>query len=372
MNKTNIDQALAALADALKSQEPDSFLTSPKEFVKKIPFRSLSGDHINGGKVQNFASAGITDQASKQQLLLNDDGVHITSLTVNSIETLNVSGTVSASIVKTDVLEAKEIRADIKFDKDVPIVFSGKNLEGKGLLWAGQGNTKQFIYASNPDRFFVSENLDFARGKSITVNNIKLIDDKELGPTITKSNLREVGRLNGLIVDGSVSLGQYVYFDNNTNRLGIGTEDPAAAFSVAEDGVEVVIGTKDSTKGYIGTHASNSLDIVTDNTSRINVSAGGNIQLGNTKLPPVQVSVHGKMAIRVSTPDPEVDLHVNGSVKFNNRLQKYDRNYPTAGSYNEGDIVWNIEPKMNTYVGWVCIQTGSPGIWAPFGKIGNS
>jgi hypothetical protein len=68
MNKTNIDQALAALADALKSQEPDSFLTSPKEFVKKIPFRSLSGDHINGGKIQNFASTGISDTATKQQL----------------------------------------------------------------------------------------------------------------------------------------------------------------------------------------------------------------------------------------------------------------------------------------------------------------
>jgi hypothetical protein len=372
MNKTNIDQALAALADALNSQEPDSFLTNPKEFVKKIPFRSLSGDHINGGKVQNFASAGITDQASKQQLLLKDDGVHITSLTVDNIENLSINGTVSASVVKADVLEAKEIRADIKFDKDVPIVFAGKNIEGKGLLWAGQGNTKQFIYAANPDRFFVSENLDFARGKGITVNNIKLIDDKELGPTITKSNLREVGKLNGLIVDGSMSLGQYIYFDSNTNRLGIGIEDPAGAFSVAEDGVEVVIGTKDSTKAYIGTHASNSLDIITDNNSRINISAGGNIQMGNPKLPPVQVAVHGKMSIRVSTPDPEVDLHVNGSIKFNNRLQKYDRNHPTAGSYNEGDIVWNIEPKMNTYVGWVCIQTGSPGIWAPFGKIGNS
>ena len=372
MNKTNIDQALAALADALKGQDPDSFLTSPKEFIKKIPFRSLSGDHINGGKVQNFASAGITDQASKQQLLLKDDGVHIASLTVDHIQDLNVTGTVTAGVIKTDVLEVKEIKADITFEKDIPIVFSGKNLEGKGLLWAGNGHTKQFIFASNPDRFFVSENLDFARGKSITVNNIKLIDDTELGPTITKSNLKEVGRLNGLIVDGSLSIGQYVYFDSNTNRLGLGTDEPAAAFSVAEDSVEVVIGTKDSTKGYIGTYASNALDIVTDNTSRINISAGGNIQLGNNKLPPVQVSVHGKIAVRVSTPDPEVDLHVNGSIKFNNRLQKYDKNYPTAGSYNEGDIIWNIEPRMNTYVGWICIQTGSPGIWAPFGKIGNS
>jgi hypothetical protein len=372
MNKTNIDQALAALADALKSQEPDSFLTSPKEFIKKIPFRSLSGDHINGGKIQNFASTGISDTATKQQLTVSDNGVQIANLIVNHIENLSVSNALTATSIKTDILEVKEIRADIKFEKDAPIVFSGDNLEGKGLLWTGKGHTKQFIFASNPDRFFSSENIDLARGKSITVNNIKLFDERELGPTITKSNLREVGRLNGLIVDGDVSIGQYLMFNNDTNRLGLGTDSPNAALSVCEDGIEVVVGTRDSVRGYIGTHASHSLDIVTDNSARITIAAGGNIQLGNPKLLPVQVSVHGKLSVRVSTPDPEVDLHVAGSVKFGNRLQRVDRNYPTAGSYNQGDIVWNSEPMINQYVGWVCVQAGTPGLWEPFGKIGNS
>jgi hypothetical protein len=372
MNKTNIDQALAALADALKSQEPDSFLTSPKEFIKKIPFRSLSGDHINGGKIQNFASTGIGDTATKQQLTVSDNGVQIANLIVNHIENLTVADTLTATSIKTDILEVKEIRADIKFEKDAPIVFSGKSIEGKGMLWSGQGNTKQFIFAANPDRFFSSENIDLARGKSITINNIKLVDEQELGPTVTKSNLREVGRLKGLIVDGSVSIGQYLIFNNDTNRLGLGTESPNAAFSVAEDNVEVVIGTRDSVRGYIGTYASNALDIVTDNAARIIISAGGSIQLGNPKLPPVQVSVHGKLAVRVSTPDPEVDLHVAGAVKFGNRLQRVDISYPTAGSYNQGDIVWNSEPRINQYVGWICVQAGAPGLWEPFGKIGNS
>jgi hypothetical protein len=368
----NINNILAALGDEIngiaQKGAPD-----PKEIARKLPFRSLTGDHINGGKIQNFSSSGITDKSTGEQLTLTDNGVAVKKFSEGFVVNGNIQAEdAQVKILKAEVIQADNIVGKIEYANDVPIIFSGKDIEGKGILWSGQGNTKQFIYAANPDRFFISENLDFARGKSITVNSIKLIDDKELGPTITKSNLREVGRLNGLIVDGSVAIGQYIYFDNNTNRLGVGTEEPAAAFSVAEDGVEVVIGTKDSTKGYIGTHASNSFDLVTDNTSRINISAGGNIQLGNPKLPPVQVAVHGKMSIRVSTPDPEVDLHVNGSIKFNNRLQKYDRNYPTAGSYNEGDIVWNIEPKMNTYVGWVCIQTGSPGIWAPFGKIGNS
>jgi len=362
---SNLNNILSALGDELNGIANQS-APDPKEIARKLPFRSLTGDHINGGKIQNFSSFGIADTAAKTQLTVSNDGVHVTALTADRIENLTISGT-----LKTKILEVEEIRADIKFEKDVPVVFSGDNLDGKGLLWAGKGNTKQFIFASNPDRFFVSENIDFARGKSITVNNIKLIDETEIGPTVVKSNLREVGRLKGLIVDGNVVLDQYVFYDNATSRLGIGTDQPNGAVSVAEDGIEVIIGTKEA-RGYVGTFASNGLDIITDNTARISVGAGGNIQLGNPKLAPVQVSVHGKLSVRVATPDPEVDLHVNGSIKFNNRLQKYDRTYPTTGFYNEGDIVWNNQPKMNSYVGWVCIQAGDPGLWAPFGKIGHS
>jgi hypothetical protein len=366
MSKNNIDQALAALADALKGIELNSSLDY-KEIARKFPLRSLSGDHINGGKIQNFASAGIADLSTNTQLTITNDGVHVTNLKVDNLEKLSVSGT-----IKAKTLEVDELKAEIKFEKDQPIVFSSDNLEGKGLLWSGKGNTKQFIFASNPDRFFVSENIDFARGKSISINNIKLIDEKELGPTIIKSSLQQVGRLKGLIVDGDLTLDQYIVYNSSTNRLGLGTEDPNAALSIAEDGIEVIVGTKNSVRGFIGTHASNDFDIVTDNTARISISSSGNITLGNTKISPVQISVHGKMAIKVSTPDPEVDLHVNGSVKFNNRLQKVDRSYPSSGSYNAGDIVWNSEPRINQYVGWICVQAGSPGIWEPFGKIGNS
>jgi hypothetical protein len=59
---------------------------------------------------------------------------------------------------------------------------------------------------ANPGRFFVSETIDLAKGKGISVNNVKVIDDTELGSTVTKSNLREVGRLKGLIVDGGYQL----------------------------------------------------------------------------------------------------------------------------------------------------------------------
>ena len=357
---SNLNNILAALGDELnglaQTAQPDV-----KEIARKIPFRSLTGDHLKGGTVQNFASTGIKDSATSTQLTVDDQGVHAKTLTVEHIENLTVSGT-----LKTKILVVDELRADIKFEKDLPITFSGDSLDGKGLLWAGQGHTKQFIFTSNPDRFFMSENLDFARGKTITVNNIKLIDEKELGPTITKSNLREVGHLKGLIVDGNMRIDQYIVYNSETNRLGLGIEDPNSALSIAEDGVEVVIGTKDSVRGYIGTHASNNFDIVTDSTTRISIESGGNIVLGS---PVNKVTVLGILGINVNNPDPRTSLHVNGSIKFNNKIHLSDTASPTSGHFTAGDIVWNSEPSSGRFVGWVCINQGSPGLWSGFGRI---
>jgi hypothetical protein len=369
MNKKNLEQALAALSDALTSQEPESLLNDPLVFVSRLPKRSLSGDHIYQGKILGFSSAGITDQASKEQILVKDDFVSISSLAIGSIEgDLKVTGDVTARTIKADVLEVKELKADIKFEKDSNIPFNGAN---KGLIWTGLKTTKQFIFAAEPDRFFSSETVDVAKGKAFSINGIKIIDDQELGSTITKSNLREVGRLRGLIVDGSMSINNYLYYNASSDRLGLGTEEPNASFSVAEDAIEVMLGTRDSVRGIAGTFASHAFDLVTDNTTRIGIAANGDIQLGNTKQPPIQVSVHGKLSVRVNMPDPEVDLHVNGAIKFNGKLHKYAATHPVAGAYNTGDIVWNTEPKVNNFVGWVCVQAGDPGIWAPFGKIGT-
>ena len=357
---SNINNILAALGDELngiaQSAAPD-----PKDIARRLPLRSLTGDHISGGKIQNFSSTGIADTATRNQLTVNDNGVHVSVLTVDKIENLTING-----ILKTRVLEVDEIRADIKFEKDIPITFSGDNLDGKGMLWAGKGNTKQFIFASNPDRFFVSEDIDLARGKSLSVNNIKIIDDKELGPTITKSNLREVGRLKGLIVDGGVVIDQYIVYDSATNRLGLGIENPNAALSIAEDGVEVVIGTSLGAKGYIGTHASHNLEIVTDNTPRIVIEAGGNIVAGSNNS---KITLLGTVGVNVNNPDTRTALDVNGAIKFNNKLHLSGNEAPTSGVFNIGDIVWNNNPQPGRFVGWVCTKEGSPGLWSGFGRL---
>lgn len=275
------------------------------------------------------------------------------------------------------IKDLAELLTDILGKKDesetqgnnAPIIFSGDALDGKGLLWAGNGYTKQFIFSSAPDKFFSSENIDLAKGKNISINNLPVISEQALGNSVTKSNLKEVGRLKGLIVDGSAILAEYFYFDNSTNRLGIGTETPKKVLDIVENNVEILIGEADPNVGFIGTFNSQDFQIHTDSISRISVSAGGNITLGNANFGPTHVNVLGKLTVNVNTPDNRAALHVNGAIKYNGKIHISSTSAPSGGAYIEGDICWNTEPHPGGHVGWICVRAGNPGLWHPFGRI---
>ncbi len=255
---------------------------------------------------------------------------------------------------------------DSNFSNNIQFI---DNIEGKGLLWHGRGYNKQLIFAINPDRFFLSENLDLAREKYISINNLPVLSQSELGNSVTKSSLREVGRLKGLLVDGSVSINNYLFYDANTDRLGIGTDNPKKVLNLIEENVEIVIGASESNVGCIGTFSSQNFEIHTDSVPRITVEAGGNITLGHIATGPVHVNVLGKLTVNVNNPDQRASLHVNGAIKFNNKLHLSGTCPPSGGSFSEGDIVWNSEPNPGGHIGWVCIKAGNPGIWNPFGRI---
>jgi len=252
---------------------------------------------------------------------------------------------------------------------EFPYIIIKGDIDGKGILWSGKGHNKQFIFNSNPDRFFVSENIDLAKGKYLSINNIKLIDEKELGPTVTKSSLREVGHLKGLIVDGGLSVNQYLVYDSISDRLGLGTDQPKAAVNIIDQNVDIVIGAEGTNTARIGTYNYTDLELGTDNTARIQIKAGGNVVIGNPSVGDTKVTIIGSLGINVNNPDPRSTLHVNGALKFNDKLHLSGNEPPSSGSFNEGDIVWNSSPQAGKSIGWVCVQPGNPGIWNGFGRI---
>jgi len=111
---------------------------------------------------------------------------------------------------------------------NIPHIKFYHPITGKGMLWAGKDYTKQFVYQEQGENIFSSENIDLSKNKSYKIDNEVVLSSTELGTGITKSNIREVGRLKGLVVDGSLSVNNYLIYDANTDRLGIGTEEPNA------------------------------------------------------------------------------------------------------------------------------------------------
>jgi len=372
MAENNLDKAIAYLGSSLQTLVQQA--NGPVDLDNlhtKILKRSLTGDHILGGTIVNFASTGIKDQATSQQLTIKDSGIEIKSLTVDSVKgNLSVENTLTVNTIKVDVLEVREIKTDLKFGQGASLevtVTGGETLVGKGMLLKGQGSTKQLIFSINPDKFVSTENFELLKDREYRIDGTPVLSATALGMGITKSNLREVGRLRGLIVDGGVNLGQYVFYNDSTNRFGIGIESPNAGLSVCEDGVEVILGTKDQSRGIIGTFANVPFDIVTDNTARMSVGSSGNITFNSS-----EVILNGKLAIGVRTRDSRVDLHVAGAIKYQDHIHQYLNGVPDSGTYTRGDIAWNTEPDVGRCVGWVCVRAGSPGTWMPFGEIKQS
>ena len=374
MSKTPIDQALETLATALKELEPKALEIDYRQVVSALPLRALSGNHINGGVIRNFASSGIKDTATDTKLTVTNDGVTVENLAVSSINsdvTLEKSLTVNG-LIKAERLEVNEIQADLRLERSTPLEFKAtkdSGLAGKGLLFSGQGYTKQFIFSTTPDRFFSTEAIDLAKDRAYFIDGVKVLDGATLGSSVQKSNLKEVGRLRSLTVDGDLHVSNSLHFSSSSQRLGIGTDMPNSAVSIFDNNVELTLGGSNSARGVIGTFTHSDLEIVTDNLARITIGSNGNVAFGAATTGPTQVTVYGKVSVGVNVPDPTVDLHVAGPVKFNGNLQSSGTQPPAFGNYTPGDIVWNSAPTPGGWIGWVCIGAGSPGQWRPFGQI---
>jgi hypothetical protein len=372
MAENNLDKALAYLGSSLNTLVTQA--NGPVDLDNlhtRILKRSLTGDHLMGGTIVNFASTGIKDEATSQQLTIKDSSVEIKNLTVGAVKgNLSIENTLTANTIKVDVLEVREIKTDLKFGQGASLevtVTGVETLVGKGMLLKGQGSTKQLIFSVNPDKFVSTEHFELLKDREYRIDGTPVLSATALGTGVVKSNLREVGRLRGLIVDGGFNLDQYVFYNNTTNRFGVGIENPNAGLSVCEDGVEVMLGTKDQSIGIVGTYASVPFEIVTDSTARITVGSSGNITFNSS-----EVVLNGKLAIGVRTRDSRVDLHIAGPIKYQDHIHQYLNGVPDSGTYTRGDIAWNTEPDVGRCVGWVCVRAGSPGTWMPFGEIKQS
>ena len=164
------------------------------------------------------------------------------------------------------------------------ITFAGSSLNdvnGKGITWTDGGKSKNF--ALKDSKLWTDTDFNLAEEKTYQINDVTLLSFNELGSTVVKSNLRQLGTLKSLKVSGNAEIGQFAVFNSDLNRLGINTESPGAAIGINEYGVEMLFGGSPEKKAIIGTYSNDNLEIITDNTKRITVFNNGDVR------------VHGKL-----------------------------------------------------------------------------
>ena len=368
MNNDQIDLSkLKAGLDALYSTVEGIATLEIKP--EPISHRSLSGDHIRGGKIVDFESTGIKDNSSRLSLIVTDKGITTKSIKAEAyLGDMNVKGhlTVDGEIT-AQKLHVNEITSDVRIERTTPLEFIGEtdsDVVGKGLYWKGNTSAKQLVYYTNPSRIWISESVDIHQNAEYMIAGSAVLSKERLGSGVIHSNLVSVGRLRNLKTTGDLNLDEYIFYEAASQRLGLGTDNPNGSLSIASLDNEFFIDV-DSSHTKLGNWTASGLDIVTDDTAKISISKTGNITIGVSSETKTQVI--GKLGINVKNPD--CDISTTGPVRFQGKKQEVGTESPRSGAYTQGDIVWNEKPNAGGYVGWICIRSGTPGVWKAFGMI---
>lgn len=322
------------------SQNIDQILNDLKSALKNAP---ASGN-------------GIADSASRQQIIVNDNGVSVTKLRVDRVQgDLTVENRITAADVRsadahftniytTNEIHAAVVRAQrIITDKDLDsyskaITFTSEGLtglDGKGMLFSQPDFTHQFIFKTTPQKFFSTEHIDLYGGKTYQIDGVPVIEAGKLGDTVVSSQLTRVGQLENLRTVGDSRFGDTLFVNNGFGRVSINTDITHGALTVYDNNVDFFVGADDAGQtARIGTHSVARLALVTDNTDRI-VLSGNSITIGNAKSRNSEVTLYGNMnvegTLRVSKLITDIKYEQTANIEFNTT--------PDDSAYGKG-LMW--------------------------------
>lgn len=351
--ENKIREGLNKLSQAVES------LAGKEIELSDIKVNSVSGNAIHGGKITIFRSTGITDNASKLVLLVDDNGLTVDAIDVDYLEgntvakgNLTVQGDVTAKTI-----HAEQMFVEQKHNTSIEFHGATGSLDMLGLQWKDGERSKLFAWRDRSNGFYSSDNIDLHRDASIMIDNIPALSATQLGEMIEHSSLRTVGVLENLTTVGDLNIDEgFVTWDSGSMRFAIGKETPNGQLSVASNEAEFIVDPVfDVVK--VGTYTTSDLEIITDDTARISIKKTGG------------VNVHGKLGVNTEYVSDDVDLQVDGPIRIQQKKIQYGVQAPTKGNGNKGDITYNTEPAVGGYAGWICVETGAPGVWKPFGKI---
>ena len=235
------------------------------------------------------------------------------TLVVNGTSAFNDAVHVAGKLTVDGILEVQTIKADqiisangsgtggSNFTADTE-----SGLNGQGLRWEADGINSLFVYR-NGGKIWSNASIDLQADQTFKIDDITVLSSTELGQSVTKSNLRQVGALRSLEVMGHTNLGYFAYFNPDDGRLGLGTETPNGALSIVENDVELIIGAKNTGTAIVGSYTNHDVAIVSDNIARVTVKKSGEVHIGDENFNNGVLKVHGTIEATSIVTDSRID-----------------------------------------------------------------
>jgi hypothetical protein len=284
-----------------------AYITSAKFPVGSIAAQAvnfndftLSGDHVRGGIIAEFGSTGIDDRATQCQLTILDNAV-----------------VVEQTVVATGL----QIKGGAKISGDLTI--DGELAADSSAVKVLTETIRDNTLASIAEAGVVAPKLVF--------NDKTIIDDKEIAPSVLKSNLRKVGTLEDLQTRGETLLDNTLYVSQK--RVGVNTLEPTYALTVWDDDVEVAVNKLGKGRAFIGSHRPINVTLGANGKENLSLDIDGSVTINDLRL--------GALPLTTASTEPN-----------------------WAG--RAGEIAFNDSPKIGQPIGWVCLEGHR---WAKFGII---
>ncbi len=277
---------------------------------------------------------------------IQDDKVVIKTLTVDQVQgDVTVAGTLTVNSLK--VLE-EEQKTALAADFGNWSSLEETELYDKGISWTWGARAVSLGYRSG-GRMWSSANFDLSADKSFMIDGVPVLSKDSLGGGITKSNLKEIGSLRHLTVNGDANIADFAVFNSSFGRLGLNTDSPNGVLSVVDNNVEIIITSPKDNVGQIGTFTNHDLELITDNLARVVVKNNGQVIFGNEYTKNADVKIYGTLTVDTVVSDNRIDRF--SPLEFKTSKDR--------GIYGQG-LIWTGTGNMRQFV----MMAGPDRLWS--------
>ena len=222
-----------------------------------------------------------------------------------------------------------------------------EDITEKGLFWTSGNNSSRLVYAGNK-KIFADAHIDLSLDSTYKIHGATVLSATALGGGVSSSNLRKLGRLEKLAVDGDTNLGDFAFFNTVANRLGLGTEEPTHNISIVSNNVEIGIGSPRYGLAVFGAVSNHDVSIITDNIPRITVKNNGEVIIGDLTNRAGVLKIYGTLQADSIVSDTRVERSSSLTFVPNLDTSVYGKGLVWSGGDAQKELVLRADPDRIT------------------------